>query len=219
VQLGFWQKYYIKMAIPFIVSILILVGTVVSFFFRERVKKSRTNIPAKEAVGMIMNRVRPLLVVLVITMYTFLISSALSPFKCKFSNNQYVMFDNPSSLCFDADWYAKLPLVIFFCLLYGLFLPGSIIAMFYMNRNNLSDPKFYSRFAVLIRNYNESYFWWDLMPMMKRAIFVVCAAFLLIAKTEVTLTYMTQFFLFCYLAVEVSCSPYKHHHILVTSIW
>jgi hypothetical protein len=219
VQVGFWQKYYLKMAIPFIVSVLIFVGTIVAHLFRVKVKKSSSSVPFKEAITLILNRVVPLLIVLVITMYTFLISSALSPLKCKFANNQFVMYDNPSALCFDDEWYGKLPLVILFCIFYGLILPSIIISMFYKNRKNLSDPKFLSRFGALIRNYKDSYFWWDLIPMVKRAIFVVSAAFLLIAKTEVTLTYIAQFFLFCFIALEVSCSPYKNHYLLVTSVW
>jgi hypothetical protein len=217
-QLGFWDKYYLKMAIPFIVSVLIFLGTIIAFLFKEKVKNLRSNIPFKHAFPMIMNRFVPLLVVLVITMYTFLISSTLGPFKCKFSNNQYVMYDNPSALCYDDDWFARLSLVIIFCLFYGLFLPGAIITMFYMNRNNVSNPQFIAKYGSLIRNYKDSYFWWDLMPMTKRAVFVVSAAFLLIAKTEVTLTYVTQFFLFCYVTIEVSCSPYKNHHMLVISV-
>jgi hypothetical protein len=129
------------------------------------------------------------------------------------------MYDNPSSLCFDESWNAYLPLVIMFCIFYGIVIPGWIIFFFYRNRNNIKDDTFVARFGALMRNYKDDYFWWDLMPMMKRAVFVVVAAFLLVSKAEVTLTYITNFFLFCYAALEVACTPYKEHRTLVTSIW
>jgi hypothetical protein len=199
--------------------LLILFGTLFSVLIRKGLRKTSPGLICTKAIQQILNRVIPLLAVLVITMYTYLVSSALSPFKCKFSNNQYVMYDNPSSLCFDDIWYSKLGQVVIFCLIYGLLAPGLIIFMFYSNRKNLKDPIFVARFGALIRNYKDSFFWWDLMPMLKRAIFVVSAAFLLVVKTEVTLSYITQFFLFCYVALEVSCNPYKEHNLLVISIW
>jgi hypothetical protein len=128
------------------------------------------------------------------------------------------MFDNPASLCYDEGWYEKLPIVVVFCIIYGIILPGWIIWLFYRNRKNIWDPKFSARYGSLIKNYRDAYFWWDLMPMMKRAIFVVSAGFLLIAKNEVTLAYVTQFILLTYVAIEVSCSPFKRHHMMVISI-
>jgi hypothetical protein len=216
--MNFWNKYFVKMAIPFVVTLVITIGTLLTWMLRRKLTGSHFSFSAKDALNQIYNRSVPLLVVLVITMYSFLISSALSPLKCKYVNDQYIMYDNPSSLCFDDYWYEMLPFVIFFCVLYGIISPGAIIFMFYKNRVNINDDLFVSRFGVLTRNYKEAFFWWDLMPMMKRAIFVVSAAFLLIAKTEVTLSYIIQLFLFCYASLELACSPFKKHYALVSSI-
>lgn len=119
VKMGFWTKYYIKMFIPFAALLTTkAISMLVLIFQKHMQRKDDIRI-----FDFILDRCIPLMLIFVVAMYTFLISASLSPFKCKFSNGQYVMFDNPSALCFDSEWNNHVPLGLLFSTLYGILVP------------------------------------------------------------------------------------------------
>jgi hypothetical protein len=151
-------------------------------------------------------------------LYSYLVSSSASPLKCRYSNGSYVMYDNPSTFCFDEDWKSNLGFVVFFCFLYGLGVPSLLFYVLFKNKDFLDSPEFLKRYGSLTTYYSPRFYWWELVPVGKRALFVLSASFLLISEAELTVLYGTQLFLFLFLFLEVACQPHKLRSSFISSI-
>jgi hypothetical protein len=150
-----------------------------------------------------------LLLLIVGTMYTFLLVSAISPFKCINSETYYVLFDLPGVRCFDDQWYGWFPAVIFFLLFYGFFLPGILICIFHKNKHNIHEDSFKRLFGNFIRPFKEQYFWWGLTSVFKRTSFATAVAMMKLQKTEVLTVFVSMLILCIFLWVEIRVNPFK----------
>jgi hypothetical protein len=143
------------------------------------------------------------------TLHTLLVVAAVSPFKCVQSDNFYVLFDVPSVRCFDAAWFAWLPLVVFFLLIYTFILPGLLLFLFLKHRRNQGDSTFSKLFGNFVNPFKEQYFWWRLVFVFKRTTFSIVAAMLKMKDLEVFSSFIAIMILFFFLWAETRCSPFK----------
>jgi hypothetical protein len=147
-----------------------------------------------------------LLLLAVGTLYTFLLVSTLSPFKCVKADYSYVLWDNPSMKCFDAAWYSWLPLVIFFALLYGVFLPVLLVILLFKHKKE--GVFFQTYFGQFSNPFKVEYFWWGLVFIFKRSAFALTGAFTKIRNTE-GLSLFVSFLILCiFLWIENRFNPF-----------
>jgi hypothetical protein len=118
------------------------------------------------------DRVTPLVFVTIITLHTFSMSGAISPFVCKKSNDVLVMVKNPSELCFGVSWTKYSFFIIFFLLLYGLIAPFGVVWLLLKNRSRFKDAEFRKKFGIIIAPYKHQFFYWELVSMYKRAVLI-----------------------------------------------
>jgi hypothetical protein len=133
----------------------------------------------------------PTLSVVVITLYTYIIVSALGPLSCSETNGRFIMYRNPSQECFDSNWFSHLPFVIIFLALYGIIFPVGVGISFFRNRFKRHDPDFIRVFGSLVSPYRGQYFYWELISMFKRALFAVSAQFFITSYTIKSLASIT----------------------------
>jgi hypothetical protein len=145
-----------------------------------------------------------------VALFTFVISSVIEPFDCnKRDDGSFVMTHNPSLECFQDSWNARLPLMIFFLILYGIIGPGIIIHNLWKNRKHPGKEPFRSRFLPLTSPYSQSFFYWEIVVMLKRTAFVVSSNFLSSAGASSAVRYMTSVtILFTSLWMEVQSLPF-----------
>jgi hypothetical protein len=103
--------------------------------------------------------------------YTLVISTAFGPFDCtkQANSTRYVMTQNSSQYCFESEWQKNFPFALLFLLSYALFVPFGLAIRFFLQRNNIDDQLFQTRFRQLINSYRREYYFWELVTMMKRA--------------------------------------------------
>jgi heme/copper-type cytochrome/quinol oxidase subunit 2 len=201
--MAFWEKYYAKMLLlPFFAIIIFLVLFIRSFF------KSKDNRRSSESSRDLFSKAQaqhyerlqhisvwtrlvdtkkiivPILFSSAVTLYTFLVSNSLSPFNCVSSYNDslqkniYYMARNPSKPCYDNEWYFHLNFVIIFSVTYGLLFPLMVAVMFYRQRKKIDEHDFQFGYGALVSLYTRTFFFWELVSMMKRASFVIMTEFL-----------------------------------------
>jgi hypothetical protein len=150
-----------------------------------------------------------LLVLTVGTLYTLLLVTVVSPFKCVESETYYVLWDLPGVKCFNGEWYSWLPAFIFFFLSYGIMLPTILIAILVSKKKQLSKEEFEKLFGSFIKNYKDDYFWWGLVVVSKRAAFALTSAFMKMNNSEILSGFVTVLILCVFLWIEVRNSPFK----------
>jgi hypothetical protein len=127
---------------------------------------------------LVLNKVTAIVIVLCSTVYTFLLSSAVDPLNCVRSDDGsstpvFFMAFNPSNLCFDQQWYNNLPVVVFFCTIYGIALPSAVGYILHKNKYRLDDSEFVSKYGTLFRPFTRVCLFWELVLMVKKASFIL----------------------------------------------
>jgi hypothetical protein len=205
VPLTFWSKYYIKLSIlPMFLFIMGVVGSY-QLLMSKRPTSSLENDQFNNSADFILEKARrheeaaqrnsilhqfqrlvllitPTFVVVAVTLYTFMISTAVEPFNCMFNDNGsrspiYVMVANPSQRCYDSVWLSNLPIVVIFTVFYGLCFPSFVAYLLYSHRSNLEESRFARGYGPLFQSYRRGYYFWELVLMIKRATFVLVTQF------------------------------------------
>jgi hypothetical protein len=197
---------------PFIVTVMVFL-----FSYVKRMRSGK-KLSTHFFQSFLFERLISVVVLFVIALYTFLVSSALSPFKCSSFNGRYTMFESPSDSCFDADWFKHLPAVIFFALAYTLGLPGILLFLFWKNRANLDNEHFLAVFQSLVSPYRTRFVWWEIVSVSKRTLFVVLCSFLSMSESTSGLVFSAFCVLIVFMFLEIICKPFKRHHHYVISI-
>jgi hypothetical protein len=172
----FWDKYYMKMIIPVIVVFLLLLIARLEYLWKKR--KLFPNQFRRTAL--VKDRLISQLVFYCATLYTFIISSAISPFKCvQQSNGSSFLSDYPTEPCFSGRWATNFPAVVTFFVFYGLLFPLSLIFIFlrYGSGSGKDSLWFTSRFGLLTRPYRRSVYYWELINLLRRAILAITTSF------------------------------------------
>jgi hypothetical protein len=218
VEWNYWSKYVIKMMIPLFV---ILVISLINFILAVRKVRSIVDIKKLFLISSVKEymkkRFLPLLILLTVVMFAFLVSASLSPFKCmKVASDTYVMLDNPSLHCFDKDWNAHIALAVLFSLVYCCFLPGVLIYISWSSRDQLSSDDFQLKYGNLVQQYEEKFFWWEFVVALKKATFVLLGSILSSSRQEDDL-FASGSILLVFLYLEIMFKPYKKHDNLIVS--
>jgi hypothetical protein len=120
----------------------------------------------------------PTLSVVVVTLFTYIISSAISPLSCVRHQNQFLMYRNPSQDCFSDDWFNHLPMVVFFILAYGICFPIGIAIILAKHFRTERNEESLRIFGSLVKSYKTQFFYWELLAMLKKTMFVLSTEFI-----------------------------------------
>jgi hypothetical protein len=208
VKATFWDKYYAKLLFPIVLSSFVIFVLCAKLLFIRR-------FPAVSAKYKIegfnlSQKIVSLFSFMVVGFYTLLISTVVQPFNCtKQSDGTYTLTKAPSLKCYDETWNKNLPMIIIFFVLYGLSIPAVMIYVFFTNRKQKLEPAFVSKYFSLMSPYRPRFFYFEIVLMLKRALFVISNDFLSIAS------YIVRYFsgigtLLLFLWIESLTTPYQN---------
>jgi hypothetical protein len=181
IKASFWDKYYFKLFIPLILSAVVLLLLVGKIVLLEKFP----HIAAKFKLQKFKfaQKLTGLFSFMVVGFYTLLISTVVQPFNCtKQPDGSFTLTKAPSLKCFDSAWNQHLPVIVLFFILYGLSIPLVMIFLFYRNKNRIFTTDFKSRYDALISPYRPRFFYFEIVIMLKRALFVISNDFLSVAS-------------------------------------
>jgi hypothetical protein len=205
------------MLVPFIVLPSVLFGSIIASMIKRRSFKQGLKVIGSLTCKKYLNdRLLPLFLLLVIAMFSFLVSSSLSPLKCiSVSNGVYMMRDNPSIQCFTPEWRSQLGPVVFFINLYCVVLPSGLVFILWRNRHSLHSQDFQASLGSITNPYEDKFFWWELAIVFKKAVFVVTTSFLSVKQQDNL--FASVAILLGFMNIESGLKPFKNHMDLFKS--
>jgi hypothetical protein len=112
------------------------------------------------------------------TFYVQMVATALEPLNCiERTPGEFYMYNNPSQQCFTGAWMQFVGLFGAFLLLYVIILPISIFVVLNRNRRN-QTPQFMDRYGPLVISYKSKYYWYELVEMLKKILFIGVLTFI-----------------------------------------
>jgi hypothetical protein len=172
IKTSFWGKYYFKLLLPPTICLFVLFLLLFQSWSIEKHPR------IAEKLGFVEIKVTKKFInvctFMVVTFYTLLVSTVFQPFKCtQQSDGTYTLTNAPSLKCFDSDWSKNLPAVILFVFVYVVFMPLFMAWVFWRQRKQIYSPKFQSKYYFIVSSYKPTLFYFELVNMLKRALFVV----------------------------------------------
>jgi hypothetical protein len=172
-----------------------------------------TKITLKKSVdfSFLRNRALSFLFDTLVSCYTLLISGAISPFICLGQiDGSARMVKNPTSKCYvDGDWKDQLGTMVFFLIVYAFLLPMIFLFVLLWNRKQLNSEKVQLYLGSFVNHYKPQYFWWEVLFMVCRLLFVVISA-LIPEFPDDSAPYFGCFFLiFGFLSLEFFVHPFR----------
>jgi hypothetical protein len=150
------------------------------------------------------------LILSIVSCYTLLIAGAISPFIClKQADGSETMVKNPTIRCYAGLWNEKFPVFVSFLTLYAGIFPLVLLSLLVYNRKRLDEPAVMQYFGSFTRQYKLQLFWWEVVFLMKRALFVAVAALIPAHPGDSAPYFACIFLLFGYLAIEFVVNPFR----------
>jgi hypothetical protein len=161
----------------------------------------------------VLNRVYSYFIFFGINLYTFILSSIISPLKCvEQSDGSYFIDTFPSELCYQSEWNKNFPFVLLFFFAYGFLIPACLaFVLFRYGRGDGSDTLWFTvRFGFLTKPYRKEVYYWELVNLLRRAAFVASTSFWRSNSSQYEVKMMTTLLLlFFFLWFDIFVSPYS----------
>ncbi|KAJ6226090.1 g protein-coupled receptor-related [Anaeramoeba flamelloides] len=115
--------------------------------------------------------------------YLYVSMKVLQMFQCTKGESsegdvQYFLTENSEVLCYDSSWYKLLPWVIFFGIIYIIGIPALLLYMLNYYAKNVEDKLFDARLGLLCARYSKEWYYWELVIMTRKLIFIIFECFL-----------------------------------------
>jgi hypothetical protein len=167
--LDFWQAQLFKVMLPFIVLAVLLSVAFVMDKFRERQHPEIAN----RAFPNSMDKTISLYLKGVLGLTTYVVMVGFAPFRCfQHIDGTYSLVPSSSLSCYDAEWFEHLPIIVV-GLMEIILLPASVLVIFGVYRNKHDSNKFRWRFGLLTISYNRSFYWWEVVALFRKLVFVM----------------------------------------------
>jgi hypothetical protein len=215
IKASFWDKYYFKLFFPIILSAVVLLLLVGKILLLEKFPEIARKLKLRKFK--VSQKLTGLFSFMVVGFYTLLISTVVQPFNCtKQPDGSFTLTKAPSIKCFESAWQKHLPIMVIFFFLYGVSIPVVMIFIFYRNRSRIFTNAFKSRYISLISPYNPTFFYFEIVIMLKRALFVISNDFLSVA------TYTARYFsgfgtLLFFFWIEILILPFQNKNFNLLS--
>jgi hypothetical protein len=201
-KVTFWQKYFLNANLPFILFFCVLI--LLSIHASVQRKK------ASFKLSRVMKRMVSLLSFSLITLHTLMISNSLSPLKCTLqSDGRWTLKNFPSENCFEGVWLSYSPWVIFYLFLYMVVIPLCLVGLFWRSKRTHQDPKFVQTYGNLVDAFNPMNYFWEVVLMTKRTLFLVGSTFVFEEYLSDQLrSFLCTILLFGFTWLELFFQPY-----------
>jgi hypothetical protein len=107
------------------------------------------------------------------SMYTFICSIGLAPFRCyEQDDGSQTLVPAPSLDCFDSRWKENWFLVLL-GLSYVIFIPLYFFWILWMYKQNEYSNTFHFQYGFIVRGLKKKFYWWNLFQMLRKAVVVM----------------------------------------------
>lgn len=175
----YWGLWRLKLTAPFIVFALFLFVFLFSFLLKRK-SNLIGNISTKSfflarANSFIYGYLQSIVII-----YTLLMSTLVEPFFCLAqADGTYTMVKNPSIQCYSDSWNQNVYKNVFpFGFLYGILIPLGLSLVLYIYRKDIDSSNFKSRFGFLTSSYRRECYWYELVAIGKRVLFMLLPEFI-----------------------------------------
>jgi hypothetical protein len=218
VPMTFWNKYMLKVLLPFILlGFLALI--IMAKLILARLLRRTPSVPLSKDT--LLNRSISMFLVGVSSLYTFLTSAALSPFACtSIGNSRSVLVRSPNIPCYEGEWTQKLLTMIFFVFIYFVSFPLGILSVLVMKHSDTNDSKFQERFGHFVHGYRWSYSYWHVVILLKNLSISALIQYLSSSQDDSGGSFATLIVLFLFILLNIICMPYRQINDMIHScIW
>jgi hypothetical protein len=196
-----------RMATPLILFAVMALTFVIRHYLGKRF--ARLAVKGHKSLS---RRIFALFSFLVIALYTFSVSSVFAPFNCqKQPDGSRTIAKYAAIKCFEGAWMRKIGTITVFVFIYVFLIPLYLVVLFYWNRKDLE--KFAAVFPNLISPYRREYFYWELVLMLRKAMFVVLSDFMTLSTSYLTRFFVSIGLLCVFFWLDVSFSPYRNDEL------
>jgi hypothetical protein len=205
----FWGNFTIKtLSLPILFIFTYLVGIFISrLYLTRRRKESRLLASA-------LDKSIALFFVVLTNMYTFILSNVLSAFRCfPQDDGTFTLLSSPALDCYDSYWNDHIP-ILSFGILMIILIPVALFIKLYLNRSNRMSNKFYWRFSRFFEPYKPKFYYWEVVVMIRRTIFVALVD-LTNSWQKLERAFVLITFLIFESFVDIICQPYADDHALI----
>jgi hypothetical protein len=170
VRLDFWQAQIIKVLLPFILFVVMIGIAYVFYRFQEfkhpgKFRNRSLPNPLERAVSLYVQGL--------VGLTTYVVMVGFSPFRCcRQIDGVYSLVASSNLDCYDDFWFSNL-----FIAILGLgeiaLIPLVLFLIFRAQKHSIHDNKFVWKFGMLTDNYVEQFYYWELVVLLKKLIFVM----------------------------------------------
>ncbi|KAJ3423535.1 g protein-coupled receptor-related [Anaeramoeba flamelloides] len=151
-------------------------------------------------------------------LYLILSQKCLEIFNCQYDpqSKQHIFLQDTNHVCFGSWWRKILPFTIVFLILYIIGIPLLIVYLLIKNSKKLTEKQFDLKFGLLCSRYNKSFFFWEIIIMLRKLVLITVALFL--ANHPIIQLILIVLFLLFFLVIQFKYKPYieNRHNFLET---
>ncbi|KAJ3446356.1 insulin-like growth factor binding proteinn-terminal [Anaeramoeba flamelloides] len=144
-------------------------------------------------------------------LYLILSQKCLETFNCQYNNKnkKFEFLHDTDNNCFEGFWLQKmLPLTIIFIVLYIIGIPILILYLLIKNSKILTEKQFDMKFGLLYSRYNKSFFYWEIVIMLRKLLLIILKIFLFDQIKNLNII----FFIIILLIAMILQFKYKPYH-------
>ncbi|KAJ6249598.1 g protein-coupled receptor-related [Anaeramoeba flamelloides] len=147
--------------------------------------------------------------------YLILSLHVLQIFDCTKNNEgEYYLDANPKIQCYSSSWYPLFVVSLFLVIIYIIGIPLVLILVLIKYSRKLNEVQFDEKFGLLCCRYSKSYFYWEIVVMVRKLFFVIFQIYLTHYKNYQLI--LCIFVLFVSLLLQFQYKPYlstRHNHL------
>jgi hypothetical protein len=164
-SVGYWFVWAMKLSMPLFI---LLVPTILMFL--RRMPRFQSNHFVQESP-----RILNAFTFFLNFFYTCIFGTVFEPFNCIIQGDgKYYMVANPSQVCYDRSWYAKVPGAVFFALLYVIAFPATSLWIYFTQHHRSTRKSFLgSLLSFLLVPYKQDLRFWEWIKLAHKFLFVI----------------------------------------------
>jgi hypothetical protein len=203
--MSFWDFYYISLASPVFFGVLLVS---VIYALRRWQLYRRVKLTEAKDYTTPMNQIIHGLIFIILQLFTFVTTFVFRPFKCVSQpDGTHSMYSDPTQDCYSGKWKENLPGMVIFIALYVVVIPVSFGWIMAKYGHRRETDEFKAKFGALTQPYNGKFFWWEIISITKKCIYVIFVDAVSGFQYYERIFYVCLF-LFFFVALEAMFLPY-----------
>jgi hypothetical protein len=164
---NFWDSFTLKsISLLVVLAFMYLTGVLLSCFEIRFQKKK------KKILASALDKSIDAFLVFLTTLYTYVLSSIFSAFRCyPQDDGSYTLLSSPSLDCYDSLWFDHL-FVIALGILVIVITPVALFIILHTNRNRRFSNQVWWRYGRIMKFYKPKFYFWEVVVLIRKTIFV-----------------------------------------------